>query len=50
MMAATNNAIGCPMPDVTSGIYGVALAYTGGTLYAADGCARQLMTVVSGAL
>ena len=38
MMSAINNAVGCPDPDVTNGIYGIALAYTGGALYAADGC------------
>jgi hypothetical protein len=46
MMAATNNAVGCPNPDSTNGIYGVALAYTGGTLYAADGCDAQLKSGV----
>jgi hypothetical protein len=38
MMSNTNNAVGCPNPGNTNGIYGIALAYTGGTLYAADGC------------
>jgi hypothetical protein len=39
MISDINNAIGCPDPDVTNGIYGIALAYTGGALYAADGTA-----------
>jgi hypothetical protein len=41
MMSAVNNADGCPDPDNTNGIYGIALAYTGGTLYAADGCEQE---------
>ena len=38
MMSDTNNAIGCPNPDPVPAIYGLQVAYTGGALYAADGC------------
>jgi hypothetical protein len=42
MMSEGNNNIGCPSPNSTNGIFGIALAYTGGTLYAADGCCGTL--------
>ena len=45
MMEATNNNVGCPMPDVTDGIYGIAVAHTGGALYAANGCADNVSGV-----
>ena len=49
MMSAVNNASGCPDPSVaTNGIFGLALAYTGGTLYAADGCGGAAALANSG--
>ena len=37
MLAMTNGAIGCPDTTVVGGIFGLALAYIGGALYASDG-------------
>jgi hypothetical protein len=39
MLAAINGSIGCPVGLAHGGLFGIALAYTGGALYVADGTA-----------